>query len=96
MRRPLGACGAFAVCLFIATTHSILIEVQHEAYDASFICCPETYLFDTDLMRCVCPPSRPYEDVTGRCIPCDTPARWNPLSKTCVRCQNGEINNVTG
>ena len=64
------------VILFAITVNSLKVH-QHTAYDASFICCPDSYVFDSDTLSCVCPPSTPHIDAAGRCVACNSTSFWN-------------------
>lgn len=63
--------------ILIATTVSCLKVYQHTTYDASFICCPDGYVFNSETLSCVCPPSTPYIDAAGRCVACNSNSSWN-------------------
>lgn len=59
----------------------------------TFICCPDTYIFDDKTLSCVCPTSTPFIDITGTCIACPPPRYFNNVSLTCQECPNIKIFN---
>lgn len=59
-------------------------------------CCPETYVFDEDTMKCTCPLNAPYLSNSGRCIACNAPARWDDATNTCQKCRTDQSEDANG
>ncbi len=83
----------YILLVLIFTGVNCLIVHQHTTYDASFICCPDGYVFNSDTLSCVCPPSTPYIDAAGRCVACDSV--WNNSTLKCINCISPAIYNST-
>ena len=77
-------------------TQAIKIQQLHQTSSAaSLMICPESYVFDPKLMRCVCPSDKPHVNLIGDCVACASPGVWNPTIQSCVKCVNGKFNNQT-
>ena len=62
----------------------------------SLSCCPKSYVFDRDTLRCVCPPSAQYRDASGQCIACNAPSWWDENALVCHKCPKGQSENSKG
>ena len=47
--------------------------------------CPDTFVYDSDTGKCVCPTNTPYIQ-DGRCRSCNAPHFWNSELNQCVTC----------
>lgn len=74
----------------------VLFAVTLSLKVANLPCCPESYIFDEDTMRCVCPLNAPYVSNDGRCIACNAPATWDPNTNTCQKCRSGQTEDQNG
>lgn len=62
------------ILAFISTSKMLLHHQDtHQSLSTTFVCCPDTYVFDDSTLSCICPPASPYVDASGRCIPCNSP-----------------------
>jgi hypothetical protein len=74
----------------------VLVAVAASLRVGTLSCCPETYVYDEDTLRCVCPVSAPYISNTGRCIACNAPATWDNSTKTCQKCRADQSEDANG
>jgi hypothetical protein len=75
--------------LFINIQNKQLTHLQ-TSYNT---CCPDTYILNTTLLQCVCPPERPHLTKDKKCIACDPPSFWNDNITACTLCpQNSYYN----
>ena len=80
--------------LLVAIQTKIISEDQH-TQASGFACCPDTYVFDTTTLSCVCPTTLPFVDASGRCITCTNGAYFDESSKQCATCPTNTIYNPT-
>lgn len=59
-------------------------------------CCPETYVYDEDSMRCVCPPTASHLTYDGRCVACNAPSTWDNNTLTCQKCRADQSEDANG
>jgi hypothetical protein len=76
-----------AVCLLTVSAHLL----SHQQSEATFICCPDTYVFDDDTLACICPHETPHVHVSGRCVACNATENWSDLTKSCEVCSGGSV-----
>lgn len=77
----------------------ILIVLLAAAYSlkvGTLSCCPETYVYDEDTLRCVCPLNAPYVTNAGRCVACSAPATWDKVNKICQKCRSDQSEDSNG
>lgn len=74
----------------------LLLSIVCSLKVGTFGCCPETYVYDEDTLRCVCPTITPYRSANGRCIACVSPARWDEPTLTCYKCRIDQTENDNG
>ncbi len=70
-----------------ATLLLLLISAVSSLTIGTLSCCPKTYVYDMDTLTCVCPPTAPYKNAAGQCLPCDAPATWNATTLLCQKCR---------
>jgi hypothetical protein len=76
----------FTLAILLICSTASAVSNDHQTSSATFICCPEGYVFDDDTLSCVCPKDKPFINVAGQCVACPAPSGWNQLTKTCIRC----------
>jgi hypothetical protein len=59
-------------------------------------CCPESFIYDEDTLRCVCPPNAPYVAGNGLCISCNAPSKWDEKTGTCQKCRADQSEDASG
>lgn len=67
------------VVLLLATTYSLTI--------GTLSCCPQSYVYDQDTLRCVCPATASHVANDGTCVACNAPAKWDNTTNTCQKCR---------
>lgn len=65
-----------AILVFLLSARRIHQAAEEDHFQQStteFVCCPDTYIFDSNQLACICPPENPFVDVQGKCISCSKP-----------------------
>lgn len=74
----------------------LLLAAAYSLKVGTLSCCPETYVYDEDTLRCVCPLNAPYVSNSGRCIACNAPATWDKATSTCQKCRADQSEDAEG
>jgi hypothetical protein len=74
----------------------VLLAAASSLKIGTLSCCPKTYVYDEDTLRCLCPNNTPYLSASGTCVSCNAPAKWDNGTLTCQKCRKDQSEDANG